>query len=166
MILLTGGVKCGKSSKALEFALRYKKRAFLATGVPFDEEMVRRIERHKEERKDLFDTYEEPVKIYEVIEKIKNNYDVIVIDCMTTWLGNLFYHFENDLERIQQEIEKFLNSLSGKEIIITNEVGLGVIPADRVSRKYVDTLGILNSKLALLSDEVYLMISGIGVKIK
>ncbi len=166
MILLTGGVKSGKSSKALEFALRCEKRAFLATGVPFDEELKKRIERHKEERKDLFDTYEEPVKIYEVIQEIKDNYDVIVVDCMTTWLGNLFYHFENAPEMVQAEIGKFLNSLSGKEIVITNEVGLGVIPADRVSRQYVDTLGILNSKLARLSDEVYLMISGIGVKIK
>ncbi len=166
MILLTGGVKSGKSAKALELALKYKKRAFIATGVAFDEEMTERIEKHKKQREGLFDTFEEPVQIDKVISKIKDQYDVIVVDCITTWLGNLFHYFAEDEKKIEQTIESFLTSLTGKEILITNEVGWGVIPVEKLTRKYVDTIGKLNAKLASMADEVYLTVCGIGVKIK
>ncbi|AEH51779.1 bifunctional adenosylcobinamide kinase/adenosylcobinamide-phosphate guanylyltransferase [Pseudothermotoga thermarum] len=166
MILITGGVKSGKSRKALEIAKKFEKRAFIATGVGFDKEMKERIERHKKERGDDFVTFEEPLKIYEVISRIKDQFDVIVVDCLTTWLGNLFFEYQDDFETIERHVNLLLENLCGKELIVTNEVGLGVIPADFVTRKYVETLGKLNSLIAQRCDEVYLMVCGIGVRIK
>ena len=162
MILITGGVKSGKSRFALKLAKGFKKKAFIATGVPFDEEMKRRIEKHKAERGRGFGEYEEPVNLGTLLRKISSKYDVIRIDCMTTWLGNLF-HYKVDLE---EKVSEFIESLSGKEIIITNEVGFGIIPSDKTTREYAEELGKLNSRLASLADEVYLMVCGIEVKIK
>lgn len=162
MILITGGIKSGKSSYALSLARKHSNKAFVATGEAFDEEMRLRIAKHKLERGNEFDTFEEPVKIYDVIQKIKDKYDVILVDCMTTWLGNIFhYGFDPD-----EEIEKLLASISGNEIIVTNEIGFGLIPVDRSARLYTEKLGLLNLKLAHKAEEVYLVVSGIPVKIK
>ncbi|HPX16999.1 MAG TPA: bifunctional adenosylcobinamide kinase/adenosylcobinamide-phosphate guanylyltransferase, partial [Petrotogaceae bacterium] len=89
-------------------------------------------------------------------------YDVILVECITTWLSNLLY-YEKDIEKYT---ESFMNNLTGKEVIITNEVGLGIVPIDPLSRRYTDAIGKLNSKLARKADEVYLMVSSIPVKIK
>ncbi len=162
MILITGGIKSGKSSYALSLAREFNKKAFVATGETFDEEMRLRIAKHKLERGDEFDTFEEPVRIYDVIQEIKDKYDVILVDCMTTWLGNVF-HYGLDPD---EEVEKLLASISGKEIIVTNEVGFGLIPADKTARLYTEKLGLLNLRLARKAQEVYLVVSGIPVRIK
>ncbi|HOJ94719.1 MAG TPA: bifunctional adenosylcobinamide kinase/adenosylcobinamide-phosphate guanylyltransferase, partial [Fervidobacterium nodosum] len=95
MILVTGGVKSGKSSFALKLSEKYNKKAFLATGVPFDEEMKKRIEKHKAERGNDFDTYEEPINVPDTLNSIADKYDVIVFECVTTYLGNLYYYAVN-----------------------------------------------------------------------
>lgn len=162
MILITGGIKSGKSSQALKLAMKYEKRAFIATAEPIDDEMRKRIEKHKLKRGNLFDTYEEPVYVPKVLKDISPKYDTIVLECITTYLGNLF-HYDFDIELL---IGELLNTISGKEIIVTNEVGLGVIPTNELSRRYVDTLGELNARLASMADEVYFMVSGLKMRIK
>lgn len=165
MILVTGGVKSGKSSFALKLAEKYNKKAFLATGVPFDEEMKKRIEKHKAERGNDFDTYEEPINVPDTLNSIADKYDVIVFECVTTYLGNLYYYgvdIDNYLDKL---LESFKN-MKCELIVVTNEVGWGVIPENELARKYVETLGKLNSKIANISDQVYLVVSGIGVRIK
>ncbi|BBJ27992.1 bifunctional adenosylcobinamide kinase/adenosylcobinamide-phosphate guanylyltransferase [Athalassotoga saccharophila] len=161
MILITGGERSGKSDFALKIAMKKEKRAFLATGEGFDDEMRERIERHKRERGDLFDTFEEAIEIDRILDLTKN-YDVCVIDCMTTWLGNLLFHNAN----IEERIRKFMNALNGNEIVISNEVGMGIIPAEKTTRAYVEMLGRLNQNLAKVADEVYLMVAGIPLKVK
>lgn len=162
--LITGGVKSGKSSFALKLSENFKKKAFIATGVAFDEEMKKRIEKHKQERVG-FDTFEEPVEIYKVIESLNQKYEVAILDCLTTYLGNIFY-YEKDIENYTKKLIDSLKRVNYNLIIVTNEVGWGIIPENKLSRKYVDSLGLLNKKVASLSDNVYLMVSGIGVKIK
>ncbi len=162
MILVTGGERSGKSSFALEKALAAgEKRAFVATAEPFDGEMADRIKKHKEERKDLFETFEEPVHIDEILAKTAT-YDVCIVECLTTWLGNVIYR-KLDPSVMTDEL---VGALNGNEIIVTNEVGMGVIPADAVTRKYVDDLGRLNARIAKMADEVYFMVSGIPVRVK
>lgn len=161
MVFVIGGERAGKSNFAIKIALRSSKRAFLATGEGFDDEMKTRIEKHKKERQGLFDTFEEPVRIDEILELTKN-YDVCIIDCMTTWIGNLMYHNAD----VQDRIGRFLSKLNGNEIIVSNEVGMGIIPTERMTREYVEILGKLNQTLAEMADEVYFMIAGIPVKIK
>uniref|UniRef100_A0A7C4RW34 Adenosylcobinamide kinase n=1 Tax=Fervidobacterium thailandense TaxID=1008305 RepID=A0A7C4RW34_9BACT len=165
MILITGGVKSGKSTFALLMALRYKKRAFLATGVPFDDEMMERIRKHKEERKNLFDTYEEPVDIATILQKIDRHYDVIVLECLTTYLGNLL-HYNEDVESRFNILVDVVKTMVSQLIIVTNEVGWGIIPENNLARRYVEILGRWNNELAKIAQEVYLVISGIGVRIK
>ena len=165
MILITGGMKSGKSTFALNMALKYTKRAFLATGVPFDEEMRLRIEKHKAERKELFDTFEEPVNVTEVLKNIDNNYDVILFECLTTYLGNLYYYQLDVQERIDGLVD-VLSNMSSDVIVVTNEVGWGIIPENPIARQYAEMLGKTNTRLAKLAKEVYLVVSGIGVRIK
>jgi len=165
LILITGGMKSGKSTFALNMALKYTKRAFLATGVPFDEEMRLRIEKHKAERKELFDTFEEPVNVTEVLKNIDNNYDVILFECLTTYLGNLYYYQLDVQERIDRLVD-VLSNMSSDVIVVTNEVGWGIIPENPIARQYAEMLGKTNTRLAKLAKEVYLVVSGIGVRIK
>lgn len=168
MILITGGMKSGKSSFALELAKNYEKKAFLATGVPFDDEMKSRIEKHKIERGKDFDTFEEPLEVSRILNEISDKYDVIIFDCLTTYLGNLFYYnvdIETYLERLLNTFSILTNS-STQLIVITNEVGWGIIPENKLARVYIETLGKLNTKISRLAHEVYLMVSGIGVRIK
>ncbi len=162
MILVTGGERSGKSSFALEKGLDVgNKRAFIATAEPFDDEMTDRIRKHKEERKVLFETFEEPVRLDKILKKTAS-YDVCIVECLTTWLGNILYR---ELDPMVMT-DGLIKALNGNEIIVTNEVGMGVISADPMTRKYVDDLGRLNSKIAKMADEVYFMVSGIPVKVK
>jgi len=165
LILVTGGMKSGKSTFALNLALKYTKRAFLATGVPFDDEMRLRIEKHKAERKGLFDTFEEPVNVTEVLKNIDDKYDVILFECLTTYLGNLYYYQLDVQERIDRLVD-VLTNIKCEVIIVTNEVGWGIIPENPTARQYAEMLGKTNTRLAKLAKEVYLVVSGIGVRIK
>jgi len=165
LILVTGGMKSGKSTFALNLALKYTKRAFLATGVPFDDEMRLRIEKHKAERKELFDTFEEPVNVTEVLKNIDDKYDVILFECLTTYLGNLYYYQLDVQERIDRLVD-VLTNIKCEVIIVTNEVGWGIIPENPTARQYAEMLGKTNTRLAKLAKEVYLVVSGIGVRIK
>lgn len=165
MILITGGVKSGKSSFALELAKNYQRKAFLATGVPFDDEMKIRIEKHKKERGNEFDTYEEPLEVSRVLAEISGRYDIVVFDCLTTYFGNLYY-YNVDVESYIDNLINTISKLQAQLILITNEVGLGIIPENKLARLYMETLGKTNTKLARIADQVYLMVSGIGVRIK
>ena len=161
MVLILGGVKSGKSTYALTLALEYRKpRAFLATAEPFDPEMKKRIERHKESRGDDFELFEEPVNIGSFLPGLSHN--VIVVDCLTVWLANLYHH---NLD-ITKEAECLLGNLTGREIFVSNEVGWGIIPESALARDYAERLAKLNQKLAQKAENVYLMVAGIATKIK
>jgi len=165
LILITGGIKSGKSTFALNKALEYTKRAFLATGVPFDDEMKARIQKHKEERGSSFDNYEEPLHVVDILEKIDGQYDVILFECLTTYIGNLYYYELNVMEFIDKFVDK-IASMKSEVIVVTNEVGWGIVPENKLARQYAETLGKTNTKLATIADEVYLVVAGIGVRIK
>jgi len=161
LVLILGGVKSGKSFYALTLALEYQKpRAFLATAEPFDSEMKQRIERHQESRGDNFELFEEPVNICDLLPKLSHN--VIVVDCFTIWLSNL-YHRNLD---VTKETERLLNNLTGREILVSNEIGWGVISESALVRDYTERLAKLNQKLAQKAEKVYLMVAGIATKIK
>lgn len=167
IIMVIGGVKSGKSSFAIRYALdrSYRKRAFIATGVPFDEEMKEKIERHKKERPELFDTFEEPINVVSVLDRIDFKYDVAIFDCLTTYLGNL-YHYQLDVESYIDSLIRRLKSMKTDMIIVTNEVGLSIIPENKLARSYAEMLSRVNATLAGMANEVHLMISGINVRIK
>ena len=158
-ILITGGVKSGKSTYALELARSFtNEKTFLATAVAFDDEMRERIQKHKKERGDSFITIEEPV---EIDRYTGNN---LLMDCITVWMNNLFHHEQE--ERWEEILSRFLNGLGKDAIIVTNETGLGNIPMDSVTRKYNRYLGAANCLTASRMDQVYFMVSGLPLRVK
>ena len=166
-ILITGGVKSGKSRFALKIAREIEKgeKIFIATARPIDEEMEDKIEKHKKERGSDFQTVEEPIHLGDTLKKI--NQSTVVIDCLTLWLSNLFFEVRESEKLF--EIESFIQALKefgGNIIIVTNEVGWGIIPESETSRNYQAELGRLNQEVAEICDEVYVLISGIPSRVK
>lgn len=159
-ILITGGVRSGKSRYALQLAEQQFSgiKVFLATTIPFDKEMKLRVEEHKRQRDKSYRTAEEPVEIHnEVAENL-------ILDCVTMWINNLF-HCQKQ-HRWEEILSQFLSGLGENAIIVTNEVGWGNIPVDSQVRSYNELLGKSNQMIASQMDRVYLMVSGIPVKIK
>lgn len=184
IIFIIGGARSGKSSFALKEASTIPgKKAYIATAEALDSEMKVRIERHKKDRGNNWDTYEEPLKIIDILSDIKTKYDVVVIDCLTLWLSNLVIRTQNTEIRtqiIEDNIKEFLDALSrfkdssvwalGSGVcslyVISNEVGMGIVPDNEMAREFRDMTGVLNQKIAEMADEVYLVTAGIPVKIK
>ena len=166
--LVTGGSRSGKSKHALELAASYNNKAFIATAEATDDEMRARIERHRRERDPSFRTWEEPIDLVVALKSLPGNTEVAVVDCLTVWLGNLFYREKINNETCP-EIEAFLGILEAPPchlILVTNEVGMGVIPADTATRLFRDTAGSINQILAELAHEVIFSVSGIPMRIK
>ena len=165
LTLITGGVRSGKSRHALELAQKIPssgERIFIATAEALDEEMKRRIERHKAERAGTFRTVEEPVFLSRTLENIPLDVGVVVIDCMTLWISNLLCR--EGTYRHDDEVRNFLTQLRERRfplILVTNEVGLGIMPENSLARRFMDELGSLNQRLAALADEVVFMVSGL-----
>ena len=141
----------------------------MATAQAFDDGMRARIDKHKQERSKAFITCEEPIYLAQALRAMQPFPDFIIVDCLNLWLNNLLFHFSEDDEKIKEQIRDFIEGIKNVKsniIMITNEVGSGVIPDNPLSRKFVDQLGFLNQEIAALSDEVIVMTVGIPQWIK
>lgn len=153
---------------ALEIASRYEKKAFIATAERIDGEMNARIAAHRKERGDEFMTIEEPVDLAGALRALPEGIEAAIVDCLAVWLGNLMYRFEDESAR-GAHIDAFLDTLkrpSCSIVIVTNEVGMGIIPADAITREYRDLAGGLNQKVAAIADRVIFMVSGLPLILK
>ena len=162
--LITGGTRSGKSRTALEKTLPFSRKVFLATAEVTDPEMARRIERHQKERSSDFLTIEEPLYLAQAVRHQRDRSDVVLIDCLTFWLNNLFHHFGDRTERLSKETQEFLDVLDERPthlVVVTNEINMGVVPTDELSRRFVEEQGWLNQEAARRADEVILMVAGI-----
>lgn len=166
IILITGGQRSGKSNYAQQLALSLMPNpVYLATSRIWDDEHRLRIERHKVNRGKEWINIEEEKQISKHPLKGK----VVLLDCITLWATNYFFdlqsNIEQSLEALKQEFDKF-TSQEATFIIVTNEIGMGEMSANDLQRKFADLQGWLNQYIAHQSDEVYLMVSGIPLKIK
>ncbi|MEW6603017.1 MAG: bifunctional adenosylcobinamide kinase/adenosylcobinamide-phosphate guanylyltransferase, partial [Nitrospirota bacterium] len=155
-------------------------KAFIATAEALDDEMKERIEKHRVERGGEWNTYEEPIRVSGVLTEIKDRYPVIVLDCLTVWLSNVLLQSQMVVDRqmLEGTIREFTDMLQelnsgalrpGPEsrcFIVSNEVGLGIVPENKLARQFRDLAGALNQKVAEIADEVYLVTAGIPIKIK
>lgn len=168
IVFILGGARSGKSSFALEEARKSEgRKLYIATAEALDEEMKKRIDRHKKERGDDWETCEEPLQISEAIGRLKGNYRAIVLDCLTMWLSNSMHRGID----ITHETEKLLKVLRHKKqdshiYIVSNEVGTGIVPGNELAREFRDLAGIINQRVAGASDEVFMVVAGIPIKIK
>ncbi len=168
-ILITGGCRSGKSRFALNYANQhYSKKLYLATCQVLDEEMAQRVENHKKIRGPEWQTIEEPVEIANKIRQYGNEVDVILLDCITLWLSNLLMRRMNDPE-IMDEISRLIDTIKQSQtslILVSNEVGMGIVPADPLSRRFRDLSGMANQKIAEVVNTVIFMVSGIPFFLK
>jgi adenosylcobinamide kinase/adenosylcobinamide-phosphate guanylyltransferase len=168
IVFVIGGARSGKSSFALSQASAlHGSKAYIATAQALDSEMAERIQKHREERSEEWITLEEPLNLAALLKNIRNSYDVVLIDCLTLWLSNILLGNE---EGLPETIDKFISSLgeckAASVYIVSNEVGLGIVPDNALSRKFRDISGKLNQRVAAIADEVYLVAAGIPLKIK
>ena len=167
IVFVMGGARSGKSRFALAEASGIPgEKAFIATAEGTDDEMRERIEKHKSNRGGIWDTYEEPLRVAGLLREIDRKYGVIVLDCLTLWLSNVC---QSDLD-CDAEVDGLIDSLrdlrSSSVYIVSNEVGMGIVPANELTRRFRDTAGFLNQKVAVIADEAYLIVAGLPVRIK
>ncbi len=165
---ITGGQKSGKSNFALKLAeAQSDKLCYVATALTMDDEMKDRVRRHKAERSSKWQVVEESINIADAVRANKDDYDVFLVDCMTLWMSNLMMTTDDD--GIVDMVNDFINTVrtfNAHVIIISNEVGYGIIPENKVARRFIDLSGKVNQMIAQGSDDVFLMTAGIGQKIK
>lgn len=168
-ILVTGGSRSGKSRHALQLATNTNNpKIFIATAEPLDEEMAERIQKHQDERGKEWETIEEPLDPARVLKEKGAKPCFILLDCITLWLSNMTMKDmtrQAILERVHKFIEECKNSTSDI-IVITNELGSGIVPLEPSARSFRDIAGETNQLLASQFDEVISMVSGIPVTIK
>ena len=180
IILCSGGARSGKSEFAERLALATKGlKAYVATGQAFDEEMVDRIKKHQERRGEIWNNFEVPLHLADEWENISQSADVILIDCLTMFTTNHMMAYgsirgQEDANRLEQTILSELNllldsiqSCEGKTVIfVTNEIGLGIVPDNKLARYFRDIAGRVNRAVASVADKLYLTISGVTIELK
>lgn len=167
--LVLGGVRSGKSRFALRLASGAKRVTFLATAERrLDEEMQRKIARHQAERPEHWTTIEEPLNLDAAIEST-NNCDLMIVDCLTLFAGKLLEVHENDTSAIARNIDALCGALISSPfsiVLVSNEVGSGVVPAFELGRRYRDLLGEINQRVAGIANNVVLMVAGLPLPLK
>ena len=174
-ILVIGGCRSGKSSQALKLADQFPSnmRTFIATCVPYDDEMKERVARHQKERDNTWRTIEEPLDLHKAITEHGKSSDVILIDYITLWISNLLLKSSSinssPIDYVLKNVEKLMNAVQKAEctvIMVSNEVGTGIVPENELSRMFRDAAGFANQHIANAVDQVIWMVAGIPVKIK
>lgn len=180
IILCSGGARSGKSEFAEQLALSLKgQKAYVATGQAFDDEMKDRIKKHQLRRGKEWITFEIPLHLHKNWEQIKNVSDVILIDCLTMFTSNhVFAHgdinTQEDFNRIEsiilEELRLLLQEINNSNdktvIFVTNEIGLGIVPENKLARYFRDITGRVNREVASAANKMYLTISGVTIELK
>ncbi len=176
LIYITGGARSGKSRFAERRASKLSQNelgqsklgqenvTYLATAQAFDEEMTLRIERHRADRPASWTTLEEPLDVVTALGR--SPHPVVLLDCLSLWISNLLLAGHDDavmLERVAALLEAAQDSAL---IVVSNEVGSGIVPDNALARRYRDVLGWANQQVAAAADEAYLLVSGLSVRLK
>ena len=172
LTLILGGARSGKSRYAEQCAKASAAEVYyIATAQAKDEEMLQRIRRHQRDGPVNWHTVEEPTKLARILGAMAKPERCLLVECLTLWLSNVLFddngHFqEQDFQQERAEFLSVLTDLPGNIILVSNEVGSGVVAVDRMTRRYVDEAGILHQKLAEISDRVILVTAGLPQVLK
>ncbi len=174
--LIVGGARSGKSSLALQLAHKLdsaKDRRhlhYVATAVPFDDEMRLRIKHHQNSRGAQWNNHEAHYDLEQVLGQFGAK-DVVVVDCLILWLNNLLFELGDyqDYEKVKLRIEGLLAVLEGTEaeiVLVSNEVGMGIIPSGELSQRFVLLVGYMNQSVANIASNVVLVAAGLPISLK
>ncbi|MEM6627767.1 MAG: bifunctional adenosylcobinamide kinase/adenosylcobinamide-phosphate guanylyltransferase [Pseudomonadota bacterium] len=163
---ILGGARSGKSRRALALAEELgASRVFVATAQAWDEEMSERIAQHKAERGAGWTTIEAPLELVEVLDELKGECDVCVVDCLTLWLSNLMHH-NRDVDAETAQLCAAIAASPIPIILVSNEVGLGIVPETPLGRTFRDAQGRLNQDVAAVCDHVEVLVAGLPLILK
>lgn len=176
IILVTGGARSGKSSFAERLALKIGngRATYIATAQIFDDEMNFRVKLHQSRRGDNWTTFEAPFAAEEKISEAGKNFGAILFDCVTLYVSNFLCATDLDdekslCENLRGLIQKLIDAAQNSDattIFVTNEVGAGIVPENKLARRFRDLAGIANQMLAAQADKVFLTVAGIAVDVK
>ncbi|MCY3887806.1 MAG: bifunctional adenosylcobinamide kinase/adenosylcobinamide-phosphate guanylyltransferase [Chloroflexi bacterium] len=172
LTLVLGGVRAGKSSYAQHLAQRGERVLFVATAEAGDQEMAARIQAHRENRPAEWRTLEEPLNLVAALAPLTSYHDTILLDCLTLWISNLLLKSRAseaagvDIPAEVRGLLELYRKGTASWIVVSNEVGLGVMPATELGRVYADELGRTNQTVAAAADDVYFMAAGLPVDMK
>ncbi len=174
IIFITGGAGSGKSAFAEQLATGFSAPwGYLATARPLDSEMEERVKRHRKRRGESWRTIEEPLLLEQVMAGHDGACGVILMDCVTLWVTNLLFHYGEEAAETEERILNDCRSLAARlrlmatpVILVSNEVGLGIVPENRLARHFRDIAGRVNQTLAAAADEAWLVVSGIPLRLK
>ncbi|MDI6854724.1 MAG: bifunctional adenosylcobinamide kinase/adenosylcobinamide-phosphate guanylyltransferase [Deltaproteobacteria bacterium] len=169
LALILGGARSGKSRLALRLAeARSAPRLFLATAEPGDAEMAARIDKHRQDRGTDWHTWEEPLELAAAIDRAQGSYRVILVDCLTLWLSNILMGEPSaaDLEKACGEVVEAAGRTVTPLILVSNEVGWGIVPDNPLARQFRDAAGGLHQRLAAKADLVLLCVAGLPLMLK
>jgi adenosylcobinamide kinase/adenosylcobinamide-phosphate guanylyltransferase len=167
IILVTGGARSGKSAYCVRRAAKYRRVVFIATAQPHDAEMRARIARHKRQRHRRWKTIEEPVALGRALRSAAA-YECALIDCLTLWTSNLLCGglARESIEKRARAVVRLLRKSRVDAFLVTNEVGMGIVPEQTLAREFRDVAGSVNQIIARSADEVVCMVCGLPVRVK
>ncbi len=163
VVLVLGGARSGKSRFAE--GLAHQPAHYIATAQAFDDEMRERIATHKVQRGALWVTHEEPLDLVGTLQKLDVSGPFILVDCLTLWISNLLLAGV-DCESEIQKLVVYLQNTKARIVIVTNEVGLGIVPDNKLARAFRDVQGIANQRVAAVALNVVYMVAGLPLTVK
>ncbi len=166
-VLVLGGARSGKTSLAERIAMRVgDKPAYLATAEALDDEMRERVRTHQQQRAKTFATIEEPLKLSAAIAKAAKEHDSILVDCLTLWITNMIIANQNVAGAVEELIETLNATTTSRVILVTNEVGLGIVPDNAMARMFRDLAGSAHQRIAEICEDVYFVVAGLPMVLK
>ena len=170
IVFIIGGCRSGKSKHALQTAEKMpgNRKIYIATCVPQDNEMKQRVARHQKERSQNWVTVEEPLHLPEAILENSPKADVMLVDCLTLWVSNLLMKTDDE-KQLEEMISQLIDTLEKATcpiVLVSNEVGTGIVPENRLARQYRDIIGLANQAVAKTAGKVIWMVAGIPVTVK
>lgn len=166
-ILVLGGARSGKTALAERLAIAGSTApAYLATAEALDDEMIERVSAHQRSREGRFTTIEEPLELSQALFAAAHIHDVILVDCLTLWITNLLSMERDVAEEVDTLIETLEAITTARIIVVSNEVGLGIVPDNALARTFRDLTGAAHQELAAICEHVYFVVAGLPMVVK